>query len=91
MKKRIIHFFVLSCKKASGLIEKNLYFKLSLPERIQLRWHLTLCDACSTYKKQSGLLHDLLSRHEHDHTQAPPLPEDATQELKEKIIRKLEH
>jgi hypothetical protein len=90
MKKRIIHFFVLSCRKASGLIEKGIYFKLSALERIQLRWHLMLCDACTTYKKQSGLLHELLMKHEHDHTQAPPLPEDTTQDLKDRIIRDLE-
>lgn len=90
MKKRIIHFFVLSCRKATGLIEKSTYFKLSALEKIQLRWHLTLCDACTTYKKQSGLLHDLLTKHEHDHTQAPPLPEDTTVDLKERITRKLE-
>ena len=89
MKKRIIHFFVLSCRKATGLIEKSIYFKLSALERLQLRWHLTLCDACTIYKKQSGLLHDLLHQHEHDHTQAPKLPEDTTQDLKEKIIKKL--
>ncbi|HEY0611945.1 MAG TPA: hypothetical protein VGD35_19870 [Chitinophaga sp.] len=90
MKKRIIHFFVLSCKKATGLIEKSIYFKLSALERMQLRWHLTLCDACTIYKKQSGLLHELLTKHEHDHTQAPPLPEDTTQDLKDRIIRDLE-
>jgi len=90
MKKRIIHFFVLSCRKATGLIEKRLYFKLSALEKIQLRWHLTLCDACTIYTKQSGLLHKLLSKHEHDHTHAPHLPEDTTQDLKERIIRKLE-
>jgi hypothetical protein len=90
MKKRIIHFFVLSCRKATGLIEKNIYFKLSAMERLQLRWHLMLCDACTTYKKQSGLLHDLLHKHEHDHHHAPRLPEDNTEDLKERIIRKLE-
>ena len=90
MKKRIIHFFVLSCRKATGLIEKSIYFKLSALERLQLRWHLTLCDACTIYKKQSGLLHELLHQHEHNHTHAPKLPEDTTQDLKEKIIRKLE-
>jgi hypothetical protein len=46
----------LSCFKATELIEKKLHFRLSVRERIQLKIHKMMCDACSRYEKQSIFL-----------------------------------
>lgn len=54
-----------SCKKATELIEKKHLTKLSLMERIQLKAHLMMCDACSEYKKFSYLIEKKLKAEEH--------------------------
>ena len=63
--KKIVHWIMLSCKKATALIEKNSLFSLSLKESIQLRLHKTVCDACTTYEKQNKKIDELLCNHIH--------------------------
>ena len=48
-----MHILLLSCLKASELIEKKIHFGLSFKEKIQLSLHKTMCDACRNYEKQS--------------------------------------
>ena len=47
---------MLSCQKAGQLIEKGHVHKLSWLERKKLGLHLSICDACNAYRKQSQLL-----------------------------------
>ena len=54
--KKIMHFLFLSCLKATELIEKKFNFKLSLKEKIQLKMHKMMCDACTNFEKQSEFL-----------------------------------
>lgn len=54
--KKLMHFLLLSCAKATELIEKKMYFKLGFKEKIQLKAHKTMCSACTLYEKQSELL-----------------------------------
>lgn len=61
MRKKIIHLFVLSCEKATFLIEKQLHTSLSPLERLQLRIHLSLCNYCRAYKDKAIFLDKLLS------------------------------
>lgn len=61
MYKRIIHLFVLSCEKATFLIEKQLHTTLSPLEKLQLRTHLSLCKYCTTYKVKAIFLDKLLA------------------------------
>ena len=62
--KRIMNILFLSCLKASALIEKKLHVRLTLQERLQLRMHKMMCDACTRYEKQSILLeHSIASEH----------------------------
>ena len=51
-----MHILLLSCLKATELIEKRFYFKLSFKERLQLKLHKTMCDACTNYEKQSKII-----------------------------------
>ncbi len=51
-----MHILFLSCLKATGIIEKGLHFKLSWKEKLQLKTHKMMCDACSRYEKQSLFL-----------------------------------
>ena len=76
---------MLSCKKATELIEKKSVLPLSLKEKIQLYMHKSMCDACTSYEKQSKKIDELLHNHTHsEHGQAIH-----NNELKEKIISKL--
>jgi hypothetical protein len=43
---------MLTCKQASQLISQSLDHPLSLSNRIQLRFHLLICDACNRFRKQ---------------------------------------
>lgn len=61
MYKRIIHLFVLSCEKATFLIEKQLHASLSPLEKLQLRVHLSLCKYCTAYKYKAIFLDKLLA------------------------------
>lgn len=54
--KKIMHTLFLSCIKATELIEKNFHVKLSFTERIQLKAHKMMCDACTNYEKQSAII-----------------------------------
>ncbi len=61
MYKDFIHIFVLSCTKATFLIEKQLHSKLNILEQLQLKIHLSLCSHCSDYTKKAELL-DMLAK-----------------------------
>jgi hypothetical protein len=56
MSKKIMHTLLLSCLKATQIIEKGLHFKLTWKEKLQLKTHKMMCDACSRYEKQSLFL-----------------------------------
>lgn len=81
---------MLSCKKATELIEKKLLTKLSFREKVQLKVHKSLCDACTAYEKQSKLMDELLSKHIHsygDNIKNDGIVEN--EELKKKILEKI--
>lgn len=42
----------LSCKEASRLISESMDRRLSFTERIALRLHVSVCDACSRFTRQ---------------------------------------
>lgn len=50
-----------SCKKASEMVEKRNLFGLSFIERIKLKMHLSVCNACKSYEKQSHLIDKVIS------------------------------
>lgn len=79
---------MLSCKKASELIDKKSVVNLSMKENVMLHMHTAMCDGCKAYQKQSKILDELLNRHIHkiDETQVPLITNN---ELKQQIISKL--
>lgn len=54
--KKLMHILLLSCLKATELIEKRFYFKLSFKEKLQLKLHTMMCDACTNYEKHSKII-----------------------------------
>lgn len=77
---------MLSCKKATELIEKKLYFKLTKVESMQLVLHKSICSACTAYEVQSKMIDNVLknkfSRHEIFHI------EHTSEEFKQNLIKK---
>jgi hypothetical protein len=43
---------MLTCKQASQLISKSLDNPLSWSDRMKLKFHLFICDACTRFKQQ---------------------------------------
>jgi hypothetical protein len=86
--KKIMYMIMLSCKKATELIEKRALVRLSSKEKIQLHLHKTMCDACTAYQKQSKKIDELLERYIHtsDFNNSGSYQ---NQELKERIIKNL--
>ncbi len=84
--KKLMHILFLSCLKATELIEKKLHFKLSITEKLQLRMHKSMCDACTMYEKQSIVLEKSLSSLKEDVPDKKEL-----EQLKKIIIQKLEN
>lgn len=48
--------FRLSCKEATRLISEGMDRRLSVPERIRLRLHVGICDACTRFTSQAAFL-----------------------------------
>ncbi len=85
MRKKIIHFFVLSCKKATLLIEKQLHAPLSPIEKVQLRTHLSLCKNCISYKSKADFINRLLTDEQKKAQDENHFTEQELNELKEKF------
>jgi hypothetical protein len=88
MMKKLMNYLMLSCKKATELIEKRTLVRLSFKEKVQLRMHKSMCDACTTYEKQSKKIDGLLYKHISDASidNTSTLKNEA---LKEKIINNI--
>lgn len=62
MLKNIIHLFVLSCRKATYLMEKRMNSRLSVIEKWQLWLHLRICKGCSCYEKEAEIIDKAMRR-----------------------------
>lgn len=63
MIQKLMNILMLSCKKASELIDMKSVTKLSMKEKVMLRMHTSMCDGCTAYLKQSKILDNLLHKH----------------------------
>ena len=89
MYKDFIHIFVLSCTKATYLIEKQLHAKLNLIERLQLHIHLSLCSYCSDYGKKAELLDELTKMSVRDNEVDPLFTSKEIDNFKKKVCKKI--
>jgi hypothetical protein len=83
-----MNWLMLSCKKATELIEKESFAGLTRKEKIRLHLHTSLCNGCTAYQKQSLLIDKFLHHHlGKDATEFVPFLEN--KDLKDRIISKL--
>ena len=88
--KTIIHIIILSCRKATELIEKKLHTKLSRRERIQLKWHNSICDICPLYEKQVVFLDNVLKANSPETAIEQLFSTEEIKSLQDKIILSIE-
>jgi hypothetical protein len=82
--KKLMFLLMLSCRKSTQLIEKRSLVGLTWKEKIQLRMHKSMCDACTTYEKQNRLLDKFLHAHIHAPAESN-IPLIENNDLKERI------
>lgn len=88
---RLMNFLMLSCRKATELMEKKTHTELGPIENIQLFMHKQMCDGCRLYEKQSQIIDHLLRKK----STPPDAPDKAIQktlseEVKYRIVKELE-
>jgi len=54
---------MLSCDKATALIERKTVAGLSVMERFKLLFHKSMCSGCRNYEKQSVFIHKIFGWH----------------------------
>jgi hypothetical protein len=55
---KMMSIILISCKKATELIEKQSIEKLSSREKLKLNLHKKMCKSCLNYSKESKSLDD---------------------------------
>ncbi len=82
---------MLSCKKASSLIEKRSVSNLTLVDGFQLRMHLSMCKICKAYESQTKFIDQALSRQLSSTNEAENIAaKSLSKEFKDKIIIELD-
>ncbi len=78
---------LMSCKRATELIEKRSVTDLSLVERFRLKLHTSMCHACSEYAMQSKFLQKAIAKWftEHEHFEETKLPKP----VKKSVIKEI--
>ncbi len=84
--KKMMNILMLSCKKATELIEKRFVTKLSPVEKIQLKMHTAVCSKCATYENQSEIIEKCLAEIHQPNKEQMKL----SSERKEQILKQLE-
>lgn len=86
---------MLSCVKATQLIEQKSMDGLTMKDSLRLSMHVAVCSACRQYQKQSALLNDALSNHFNDSNSTFPknghhLRQEARKRIQEEIEKNLQ-
>jgi hypothetical protein len=68
---------MLMCKEAAQLISEGLDRRLPMSQRMTLRFHVMICGACHTYKRQIESLHRLVLQKMRAQKQPTPIGHEA--------------
>lgn len=85
---KLMNWLMLSCKKATELMEKQSLGGLSPKEKFRLRMHTSMCNGCTAYQKQSLQIDNLLYHHFGD-ALPKSVPEVENTELRDRILLSL--
>jgi hypothetical protein len=87
---KLMQKLMLSCRKATELIDKKIHSGISRDEKVKLYFHTMMCSACTNYEKQSYLIDKVLkdaskhSNESHSDHSVPPVG------ITDRIIQKLD-
>ncbi len=59
----LMNVMMLSCIKATELLEMKEHVSLGVIKTLQLHFHLSMCSGCRNYRKQTKLINKLLNTH----------------------------
>jgi hypothetical protein len=82
--------FMLNCKEASQIISQSLDKPLLWSDRMKLKFHLLICDACTRFIQQMRLLTTAIKqlRHETENDSSIQLSLDAKARINSEIESK---
>ena len=81
---------MLSCKKATELIDKKIHSGINREEKVKLYFHTIMCSACSNYEKQSFLIDKALKNPGDSQSESNQNHAEPTEGMADRIIQKLE-
>ena len=58
--KGLMNKLAMSCKQASLLAAKQSFERLSFLEKVKLKMHTSMCDACKTFGQESQLIDEAI-------------------------------
>lgn len=79
-----------NCKKATFLIEKQQTGKIALKEKLELEYHLNICDMCNTFKKQSAVINQFVKKMFNPVKTEQKLDDEFKEKLQKQIDDKLD-
>ncbi len=82
----LMNVMMLSCVKATQLVEMKEHVPLKIIEKMQLQIHVAMCSGCKNYMKQTKLINMLLNK---NFESLPKITE--TGQLESAIIDKLKN
>jgi len=84
-----MNILMISCAKATELIEKRNASGLSAMEKVKLRIHTAMCDACRRYRGQSEFIDAILENKLRQPVGKVEVTEEMAKSLAESIRNKL--
>jgi hypothetical protein len=81
-----MNILMISCQKATELIDKRQALGLSLPERFRLHFHTAMCDACQLYESQSRVVDRLLGKELRKDADSGSVSDDQLSRLTDRIL-----
>lgn len=83
-----MNFLMLSCFRATELIEKRRLLKLGVFDLMRLHMHTMMCDACRLYEKQSKIIDTALNTELSSDKSTPIVSDESANNLIERILTK---
>lgn len=83
MDMRLMNTLLLSCVRATALVEQKEFIPLCFMQKMQLQMHIALCSGCKNYKTQTALINKLLNKTFYS------VPMTDTTELEKTILSKI--
>lgn len=80
---------ILSCLKATELVEKKQLVPLSYVEKIQLNFHMKICKKCLDYEKQSILIDKAIGKIYNNPKEHIKMEENKKSSMYQNLFRKL--